>query len=103
MTSEIGNADDRAERLARDLVAAFEDRALYWARVPDVDAASGHVWTIEGKMLGLVHSILATLDGCADFPPFTLVVDTPPDDGEEYDQEYAGVSISTMLHEMMSR
>jgi hypothetical protein len=96
---------DPADELARELVQAFESRARYWARVPDVDPASGHVWTVEGKMLGLVHSILAILDGCSDFPAFNLAVEPVPDTPEyaENDRTYEGVVISRMLHEMMTR
>lgn len=92
--------DDRAERLTKELLDHFVWVARYWARLPDVDPATGREQTVESRCLGVVFSMLSTLDGCGSFPPFNLVVENAPE-GDDYDHEYDGVVISDVLHERM--
>lgn len=95
--------EELTEELTRDLLAHFVETARYWAHLPDVDPATGRVQTVESRCLGVVFSILATLDGCGDFPAFNLAVEPAPDTPKyaESDRTYEGVVIRDMLHERM--
>lgn len=78
MTSEAKNPNGRTETLTRELLEHFVWVARYWASLPDVDLATGRAQTVESRCLGVVFSILSTLDGCGTFPAFNLTVAPVP-------------------------
>lgn len=84
------------DELRDEILRTFRGLALYWARLPDVDMATGRPVTIEDRCDGVVFSILSQLDGCGGLPSFDLVAHVHPDDE---DQSLEGVTVSDMLHE----
>jgi hypothetical protein len=72
-------------------------------------ASSPTAGSIEERLSGLAHSILAILDGCSgDVPAFKLEVDPHPDDEEFLREEGSnwyptGAVIEDMLHEHLYR
>lgn len=97
-----------ADELRDQLLDAIRARTRLWATLPDVDAATGESRTILDRCEGVVFSVLAVLDGCADLPAFDLVARPHPDDkafhqaeGERWVED--GTTISDMLHERLHR
>lgn len=90
--------EDKAEQLRDEILSTFRHLAEYWANLPD-KRSDGSPMTIADRCNGVAFSICVALDGCGDLPPMILEAATPPDDGEEYDDEFAGVRVETYLHE----
>ncbi len=84
------------EDLRDELLAEIRSIVLYWARLPDIDRATGTPLSIEGRCDGVAFSILTLLDGASSMSPFDLIARVHPDDD---DQSRADVVISDMLHE----
>ena len=84
------------DNLRDEVLQTFRGIAKYWANLPDVDKATGRVYTVEDRCDGVVFSILAQLDGCGNLPAFDLVSHVSE---EDEDQSLEGVVISDMLHE----
>lgn len=82
------------DQLRDELLGTFRMLANYWANIVEPDGITP--LTAHDRCDGLVHSILAQLDGAGSLPGFDLVAHVHPDDE---DQSYEGVVISDVLHE----
>lgn len=60
--------------------------AKYWANTPEFDKATGHTFTIEDKMFGLVHSIFSVIDGGTELPALDISL-SPHEDDRKYHQD----------------
>ena len=91
------------EEMVDKLMRAFASSVDYWEHTDR---------TTRRKLEGLLHSILATLDGCSEGIPAMILVPVPHESDKEYAQEEGRnwwpcnhenlrgvVGIDTMLHE----
>lgn len=96
-----------SEELTHMLLSQIMGMAKYWANVPAIDKATGREMTTLERCEGVVHSILATLDGSTMNLPAVKLVFQPHEEDKEFWVEQGqnwiepGTEIDTVLHEGM--
>lgn len=95
-----------ADEIRDQLLEHIRQTAVYWAKLPDVDQATGKPLTVKDRCEGVAFSILAALDGTAmTLPAFDLMV-MPHESDKSFHIENGenwiepGTVISDMLHEL---
>lgn len=94
-----------ADELRDRLLDHIRTMAAYWAKLPDVDRATGKPITIRDRCDGVAFSILAALDGSSGALPGFDLIARPHESDKAYCQANRenwiepNTVISDMLHE----
>lgn len=94
----------------RDMIVEYAaEVAHYWASLPDIDTATGRRFTTLVRCEGVVHSVLAMLDGASGAIPAVNLKLMPHTDDKEYHKNEGenwfepGMEIEDTLHEHLYR